>query len=118
VKDGKGLIKDLAIGSILTGRVSEVHLHNMKIYPFVFIDNVDRAEISYDIITDLTNTMPGSHSTVVYVLRFTDSGKPETLDSGAENLKKALSALFTQNIKLVLKDHNEQVLWEEKKDVG
>ena len=113
MSDGVGLIKDLATGSIMTGMVSEVHINNMKMYPFIFLDNVDSAEISYNIVVD-PSASPGTKSSIAYSLRFIENVVPETLSGGAENLKKALSALFTQNIRLILKDHNEQLLWEEK----
>ena len=108
-----GLLKDLAVGSILTGQISEIHIRNMKTYPFVFLDSVSGLEISYDIVTDPTNSMPGKKSTIIYTVEFTDNKVPDSLADGAKNLHKALSTLFSHKIQLLIKDRHGQILVEE-----
>jgi uncharacterized lipoprotein YajG len=109
----KSLTKELAMGSILTGQISEVHIKNMKMYPFIFLDDVSQAEIAYDIITDTINVTPGKKSTVSYTLGFKGT-KPskEVLKPGFDNLQKALSVLFSQKITLILRDQSGQDLME------
>jgi hypothetical protein len=104
------ITKELAMGSIMTGQISEIHLSNMRIYPFVFLDNITEAHISYDIITDSSNNIPGKRSTVSYAVSFVDGKIPETLRSGFDNLKKALSVLFSQDVVLILRNDQGQDL--------
>lgn len=102
----QSLTKELAMGSILTGQISEIHLSNMRMYPFIFLDNVSEAEISYDIVTDPANAAPGKRSTVSYCLSFSSQPSAESLSLGKSNLEKALSVLFSQDIVVILR--NEQ----------
>lgn len=111
--NNKDLMKDLAVGSILTGQISEAHIVNMRSYPFVFIDNIKKVEISYDIVTDPVSSMPGKKSVVNYKVWFTNDEIPETLKNSSLNLQKALSVLFSQKIKLLISDRHDKILVEQ-----
>lgn len=106
----QSILKDLNIGTIITGRISEVHVKNMEQYPFIFLDDVEEFRIDYDIITDATNATPGKKSTVSYTVKFKSGNPPGTLREGAGNLQKALSVLFQTEINLIIRDQNSQVL--------
>lgn len=108
------LTEELAMGTIFTGQISEVHLKNMKIYPFIFLDDVDEVEIAYDIITDVVNNAPGGKSTVSYSLSFKSGNNPSNLKEGHENLTKALSVLFAQPVIVILRDKLGQNLLDNK----
>lgn len=109
----KSLTKELAMGSILTGQISEVHAVNIKMYPFIFLDDVYSADISFDIVTDPISALPGKKSTICYNLHFNSNQKPPSLKEGYKNLKKALEILFSQEIIVLLKDKNGQDLVQE-----
>lgn len=109
----KNLAKELAMGSILTGQISEVHILNMKMYPFVFFENLDTATVSYDVVTDPINALPGKKTTVCYTLEFKSKPLSETISEGHKNIKKALQALFSQEILLVLNDKDGRNLVQE-----
>jgi hypothetical protein len=104
------ITKELAMGSIFSGQISEVHLNNMKLYPFIFIDDVSQVEISYDIITDPANAEPGKKSTVSYTVSFKSGNTPENIKDCSQNLQKALSILFSQQITVILRDQKGQEL--------
>lgn len=104
------LLKDLNMGMIMTGQLSEIHLKNMKTYPFIFFDNIDEIQMGFDIIVDPANVVPGSKSTVVYGIRFKDDKLPNNLQEGYENLCKCLNALFMREVRVLIKDHLGQLL--------
>ena len=101
-------LKDLNMGAIFTGRISQIHADNMKIYPFVFFDNVLEANISYDVLAD--QSVPGAKSTISYEILFAENKIPENLNEGLKHLQKALSVLFMRNIVTIIRDTNGQQL--------
>lgn len=46
-------VRDMAKLSVLTDRLSEMQVKNLKMYPFVFFEGVERAEINYDLHNDM-----------------------------------------------------------------
>jgi HKD family nuclease len=102
-------LEDLNKGIIFTGQVSEVHIKSMKMYPFIFIDDVASASLEYEI--DLVSGEKPGVSKFLYTLGFKNDKIPSTLEEGAKNLQKALSVLFmSKNVELKLLDNNNQVL--------
>lgn len=108
----KTITEELAMGSIVTGQISEVHITNMKLYPFIFIDDLNEAEISYSIVTDPSSAVPGKKSTVSYSLSFNAKPDLQQLNAGKDNLQKALSVLFSQDVFVILRDKFGQDLLE------
>ena len=47
--DVQARIKEMAKLALLSGRISEFHEKNLKAYPFVFFNDVESAEIEYDL---------------------------------------------------------------------
>ena len=104
------MLKDLIMGSILTGQISEIHLTNMKNYLFVFIDNVEKAEMSYTILT-APPSPDATESLITYTVSFKEDKVPDQLKEGIVNLQKSLAILFGQkNIKVTIRDNYGQVL--------
>ena len=102
-------LEDLNKGILFTGQISEVHIKSMKMYPFIFVDDVASASLEYDI--DLMSGEKPGISKFVYTLSFKSGNVPSTIEEGAQNLQKALSVLFmSKNIDLKLLDDKNQVL--------
>ncbi len=112
--DVKGYLKDLNTGLALIGKLSEVHVKNMQMYPFVFFDSLVSANISYDIKTDPSEIESGQPSSITYELSFAGDESPLNLAEGFKNTKLALSTLFGQKIRLTIKDQYGQILMGER----
>lgn len=97
-------LKDLMKGSALTGRVSEVHILNLRQYPFIFIDGVESVEISYDILTDAVNAMPNKKSRVDYVVTMKEGFPNSESFTDIASLKKAVNVLFQHSVEVSVKN--------------
>jgi hypothetical protein len=64
--DERQILDELNKGALLSGRLSETHVKNLKLFPFVVFDHVDSAEIDYDIVTDPGEIAAGKKSKIVY----------------------------------------------------
>lgn len=49
MSDTEAKVRELAKLSILSNRISEVHETNLKAYPFIFFNGLDKAEIDYNL---------------------------------------------------------------------
>lgn len=47
----KDVLDELRKMTLLTGKLSELHIKNMQVYPFAFFDGVKSVEIQYNIET-------------------------------------------------------------------
>ena len=88
-------LKDLNKGMLISGRMSEVHIHNLKQYPFLAFENLDSVEISYN-VQPLLDRESGSY--VEYILKFKKT--PKTLAQGSEILKKMVSVLLSAEVRV------------------
>jgi hypothetical protein len=95
----KGIMK----GSILYGMLSDVHENNIKIYPFVFLDGVKEAEISYNIPTMGEST---ARASVIYTIKFNNGFPAGNVKQQVSNLKKAVQILMQHDASI--KVFNEQ----------
>jgi len=102
-------LKNLMHGTILTGMISSVHVENLRMYPFIFLDGIDQAELSYNFPT-MGEAADSSSSRVSYTLKMheghaLDPRSPKTVE-GVENLRKAVNVLMQHRV--VVKVFNEQ----------
>lgn len=78
---------------ILSGRLSDMHVLNLKTYPKVFFDDVVSAEVKYD----FTPPLPGEKSEfpggiVGYTIKV--SKWPEDYEKRCQHLERAVKTLF------------------------
>jgi hypothetical protein len=78
-------LEELKKGMILSGRLSEIHIHNLKQYPFIAFDGLDSFEMSYN-LEQLANNEDGAY--LEYILKF-----KKTTPKGIEEKAKILSAM-------------------------
>jgi hypothetical protein len=97
----KEALDDMRKITIMTGTLSEVHVKNMNMYPFVFFDNVKSVRIEYDIDVKSSENSQSNNSYVVYHLK-TKGGKKSitNLDKRLEALKNSISTLLWSGIKV------------------
>lgn len=88
-------LKDLNKGMLLSGRLSEVHVHNLKQYPFLIFDNLESAEINYN-LQPLLDRETGSY--VEYILKF--KGRVKNIQDEAEVLKKMVGVLLSTEVRV------------------
>jgi hypothetical protein len=86
-------LKELNQGMLISGRLSEVHVHNLKQYPFLVFSDLDSIEISYN-LEPLFDNQDGAY--VEYVLKFKDSSK------GIDSAKTEKDTQLLQNMVQVL----------------
>lgn len=97
-------LEDLTKLVMFTGRVSEVHLENLKRFPFIFFNNIVDAELNYSIET----TDKAKSSIFSYTLsmpwEFNDN-----LDKRYKALESAVRSLFWKEVKIELKINDVEV---------
>lgn len=89
-------LEDLKKGMILSGRLSEVHLHNLKQYPFIAFDGLDSVEINYN-LEPLMNNEDGSY--FEYILKF-KKGTPKGIKEKANILASMVKVLLWSKIEI------------------
>jgi hypothetical protein len=92
----KETLKDLLQGTIMTGQISEVHIKNLKAYPFIFLAGVEEVEISYDIST-MSESL--GKSKISFAVKFRD-GFTEKQPENCEYLKKAVRILMQHDVEV------------------
>lgn len=107
--------KDLMKGTVMTGNLSEVHVKNLKMYPFIFLDEIKEASISYDIVTDPSAALPGAKSRIEFTLSFAEGFPKDDMRNGIENLEKAIEILMAHKVTVIVKDKNGKVFGKQDK---
>lgn len=87
-------LKELNQGMLISGRLSEVHIHNLKQYPFLVFSNIESIEINYN-IQPLFDNQDGSY--VEYTLKFKDGIKKIDSKKSKEN-----KAILTNMVQVLL----------------
>lgn len=110
MKIDKQVLDDLNRGIILTGRLPEVHIKNLKTYPFIYFDQLKAAEVTWDINVDNVTTEP---STVHYKLTFEEGFTPDFLKERANGISNAVKTLMWKEVKVDLSLNGKEVNMEE-----
>ena len=87
-------LKELNQGVLVSGRLSEVHIHNLRQYPFLVFNNLDSAEISYN-LEPLLDNQDGSY--VEFVLKFKNR-IPKNIKQSAKILSDMVKVLLWKKI--------------------
>ncbi len=87
-KDNEISPKELAMGAIFSKRLTDVHAHNLKMYPYICFDGVQEVEIDYDLKFDRSPT-DEAPPYIKYNIHFKEGAK--TLDQ--EEVKKRVKYL-------------------------
>src|SRR5574343_259300 len=115
MSDLSSQVKEMAKLTMLTHRVSDLQVKNMKMYPFVFFESIANASIEYDLSNNLGVTPEGEGLDSLYKIN-----KPESdhlfvrynlelderfngsMDKRFKALEKAIHDLFWPQVKVEL----------------
>lgn len=121
----KDLLKKMALFSISTNQLSEIHQKNLKMYPFVFFNGVKSVEIDYDITNHSSvdyDTNPKTmeivykfnkpntdHFKIKYYLSIDESEVNDHMEKRFEALERAIATLLWNEIPLEVFFNNKSV---------
>jgi hypothetical protein len=88
--------KDLTNMVLFTGQLSDIHIKNMKSFPFIFFHDVLQAKLDYSI-----GTKKNESSLVSYDL--TLNKENDNLDKRYKALESAIHQLFWKEVKIQVK---------------
>lgn len=94
--------QDLTKLGLFFGRISEVHLKNMKSFPLVFFNDVSDFLMDYDIATSKTEA-----SFIRYNLNI--SKENDKLEIRCKHLESAIRSLFWKEVRLELLINGKEV---------
>lgn len=109
-KEAAAALDDLKKGVMLTGRLSEVHVKNLKNYPFIFFEELKSVEMSYNIVTDPTVSAPGTGSFVRYKLDVDVEKNLSYMEKRLQALKGSVQTLLWPSVQVIVVDQTEREL--------
>jgi hypothetical protein len=91
--------KDMALLTVLSNKISSVQEKNMKMYPFIFFNEVKEARLEYDLerVKTVKDEAEKNASTVSYYLTL-DEAKNGNLDFRFKALESAIRVLFWSDV--------------------
>jgi hypothetical protein len=93
-------LRELNQGMLISGRLSEVHIYNLKQYPFLVFNNIESIEISYN-LEPLFDNQDGAY--VEYTLKF-KSGLKKTdtkkIEENSKILRNMVQVLLSKKVRV------------------
>jgi hypothetical protein len=93
-------LRELNQGMLISGRLSEVHIYNLKQYPFLVFNNIESIEISYN-LEPLFDNQDGAY--VEYTLKF-KSGLRKTdakkIEENSKILRNMVQVLLSKKVRV------------------
>lgn len=101
-------LREMAKLTVLSGRVSELQIHNLKMFPLVYFNHIQEVSVEYDlshksdVLDDYESNKivikaPTRNALVSYHLMLDDS-KNTNLDSRFMALEKSVRSLFWDDV--------------------
>lgn len=121
--DIKETVKDMAKLVLVSGKLSDVHVKNMQMYPLIFFNAVKEAKIEYDLShkadalvdkhNDLTIKTPYRNNVVTYYLSL-DEKSQDNLDKRFSALEASIRTLFWNDIAIEV-FFNDRIVYKSRK---
>jgi hypothetical protein len=93
------MLREMAQLTALSGRISSIQIHNLKMFPLVFFDAVDEVRISYDLLPIKTvEDEPVKNNLLVAYHLTLDESKNENLDKRYSALESSVRNLFWNDV--------------------
>ena len=93
------MLKEMAQLTALSGRISSIQIHNLKMFPLIFFDEVQEVRISYDLLPIKTvEDEPVKNNLLVAYHLGLDESKNEDLDKRYSALEKSVRTLFWTDV--------------------
>jgi len=116
-KDSIDKVKEMSRLAVLSNKISDVQLLNLKNYPFIAFDGIKEAKLEYDLSYEKTDKdEPVTHNPLVsYRLVLDESRNQEALGLRLEAIEKWVRNLFWKDV-LVKIYFNDKIVFESKKN--
>lgn len=98
-------LEELRKITLITGRLSEVHIKTFEKSPFIFFDNLEKVEIHYDIKTDERSS--SGLSWIKFELYGENLDTQDLLGKRVNALKKTVKSLLWNEIDVIVKYKGE-----------
>jgi hypothetical protein len=111
LSDIRQKLKEMAQLSVFSNRISEIQEKNMKMFPFVFFEEVSTANIDYDLGHAVNENLREVHhkSCVKYHLILKEEANTNNLDKRFLALETSVRELFWKDIKIEIYFNGKQV---------
>jgi len=109
------ILRDMARLTALSGRISEVQIKNLQMFPLVFFNSVEQVKVEYDLIPikAMDDSPTFSNSLVSYYLTLSESDNTD-LDKRFSALEASVRQLFWSDVKVEVY-FNDQIKYKSKK---
>lgn len=95
------ILKEMAQLTALSGRISSIQIHNLKMFPLVFFDAVETVKIDYDLAPMKTvEDEPVKNNLLVAYYLTLDETKNQDLDKRFMALEQSVRNLFWTDTKV------------------
>jgi hypothetical protein len=101
-------VKDMAKLILVSGKISEVHEKNLKMYPLIYFNGVKEAKIDYDLshkadalvdrMNNLTIRAPFRSNVVTYYLTMNENAKNDNVEKRFKALEASVRTLFWKDV--------------------
>lgn len=122
--DTSEIVKDMAKLVLVSGKISETHEKNMKMYPLIYFDGVKEVKIEYDLShkadalldrqNNLTVRAPFRSNVVAYYLTIDETAKNDNIDKRFKALESSIRTLFWKDLTVEI-FMNEKIVYKSKK---
>lgn len=103
-------IEDLTKLTLFFGKVSEVHLKNLKSFPFIYFNQISEAKLDYSVATR------GEEGDTLFSYDLSlDLAHNDHVDKRYKALESAIRSLFWKEAKVLIKINGKEVYKSEKK---
>lgn len=120
----KDFVKGMAALVVSSNRLSEFHEKNLKMFPFVFFDQVSEVKIDYDVSVEhnvdvdkknnITIKKPFKNCYVAYYLAINEDANKHQLARRFETLENSVRDLLWKNLAVKI-FFNDKLVFESKK---
>jgi hypothetical protein len=102
------LLQEMASLTALSGRISDLQAHNLKIWPLVYFEGVTEIKVDYDLKPEksMSDEPTFSNSRISYYLTI-DESKNTDLEKRYMALEKSVRSLFWSDVVLEIYFNNK-----------